>query len=130
MSDLNILHTVQSKLRSLGFLTQNSDSKFRIFFVIAVNLLIYTISPLCFILFEGQSFGARTESFFFLSNGITTLISHIILISQKFEIFRFINDLKQIIENRKKVNCEKKLHIFYEFYSRVCNESSNLCKIQ
>lgn len=103
MIESNIFETVLFKLRSLGCLAHNWNSKpllFRISIVVSVNVLIYTYSPLWFILFEGKAFGERTESFFFLSNGITTLISHYILIYQRTDFHRSIKALEEIIQTR------------------------------
>lgn len=120
----NIFQTVLSKLHGSGFLIHNWTSKWVlfIFIVVLVNVLIYTYSPLWFILFEGKTFGERIESFFFLSNGITTLISHFILIHQRTAFLRSIKALEQIIQKRnsfiKKKNCFGESMIIPSFRTR------------
>lgn len=98
-----ILQIVQSNLRTLGFLTSDRKLGPRSvkFIVISMNLLVYIVSSLWFVLYEGETFGARTESFYAICNGMTTFISHLILILQKMDFLQFINDLEQIIQNRE-----------------------------
>lgn len=118
MIESKIFQTVLLKLRKLGFLVHNWSSKFiffRIFTVISVNVLIYTYSPLWFILFKGKAFGERTESFFFLSNGITTLISHYILVHQRTALRQSVKALEGIIQKRN-LEIVKYNSFFFQFF--------------